>query len=174
MDNFTSLTIKQTSNNYHSLKCKNKNIKFTVKNILCPFGIDDEYGNSVIKFELDQYNDKHIDIIKEIKEFEEKIKDQFGASDNEWKSLIHVRDNNNIFIECKIKKIKNTLLTKLTFEEKDKNYLKTIYELGNNFHSDIVIEIPTLWDFRKKLESEELNNNKIGLILNLFSIHVYE
>ena len=171
MDSINFLNIKQTSNNYYSLKNKNKTIKLRIKNILSPFGVDEQYGNSIIKFEIDQYNIEHVNIIQNIKDFEEKFKEQFNIKENELKSLINLRENNNIFIECKIKKIKNKIITALSFEDIKKNYLKTIYELGNNFKSDIILEIPTLWDFRKELGD---NKNKIGLILNLYSIHVYE
>ena len=169
MDEINSLKIEQTSKNYYNLKNKKKNIKIKLDKILCPFGIDEQYGHSIIKFELDQTNDKHIEIISQIRDFESKLKEQFYTDDEEWKSLINIRENNNIFIEARIKKIKNNLLTKLTFDDKEQNYLKTIYELNKNFVSDIILEIPTLWDFRK----EEKNLNKIGLLLNLYSIHVY-
>ena len=171
MDEITSLKIEHTSQNYYNIKNKNKNIKIKLNNVLCPFGIDEQYGHYIIKFELDQSNDKHLEVITKIKEFENKMMEQLKASDEEWKGLINIRENNNIFIEARIKKIKNNLLTKLTFEDNETNYLKTIYELKNNFYSNIVLEIPTLWDFRKN-NFEEEQVNKIGLLLNLFSIHV--
>ena len=67
--------------------------------------------------------------------------------------------------------MKNNILTKLTFDDKNKNYLKTIYELNTNFICDLILEIPTLWDFRNN--NNENNENKIGLILNLNNINVY-
>jgi len=169
MDEINSLKIEQTSQNYYSLKNKNKNIKIKLNKILCPFGIDEQYGHSVIKFELDQTNEKHIEVISQLRDFETKLKEQFHSSDEEWKSLINLRENNNIFIEAKIKKIKNNIITKLTFDDNDTNYLKTIYELNKNFISDVLLEMPTLWDFRK----ESNNVNKIGLLLNVTNIHIY-
>ena len=168
MDKIISLNIEQKSKNYFSLKNGKKNIKMRINNILCPFGIDEEYGHYVFKFEIDKNNVKHIELIQEIKEFEEKLKLQFNINENEWKSLINIRENENIFLESKVKKIKNKIITKLSFKNENDNYLKTIYELKNNFVSDIILEIPTLWDFRKNNE-----NNKIGLILNLDNINVY-
>ena len=168
MDKIVSLNIEQKSKNYFSLKNGKKNIKIRINNILCPFGIDEEYGHHVFKFEIDKNNIKHIELIEEIKDLEEKLKLQFSTNDNEWKSLINIRENENIFLESKVKKIKNKIITKLSFKNKNDNYLKTIYELKNNFISDIVLEIPTLWDFRNNNE-----NNKIGLILNLDNINVY-
>jgi hypothetical protein len=169
MDEINSLKIEQTSQNYYNLKNKNKNIKIKLNKVLCPFGIDEQYGHSIIKFELDQTNDKHIEVICQLRDFENKLKEQFHSNDEEWKSLINLRENNNIFIEARIKKMKNKLITKLTFDDNDTNYLKTIYELNKNFTSDILLEIPILWDFRK----ENNNINKIGLLVNLTNIHVY-
>ena len=95
MDEINSLKIEQTSQNYYSLKNKNKNIKIKLNKILCPFGIDEQYGHSVIKFELDQTNDKHIEVISQLRDFETKLKEQFHSSDEEWKSLINLRENND-------------------------------------------------------------------------------
>lgn len=169
MDKIHSIKIEQKSNNYHNIKNNNKNIKIKINNILCPFGIDQQYGNSVVKLEINQNDEKHIEIINQIKELEEKFIENFNTNTDEWKSLINLKDNNNIFLECKIKKIKNNILTKLSFNDKEKNYLKTIYELNKNFTCDVVLEIPTMWDFRNN------NNdiNKIGFILNLYSINVH-
>lgn len=169
MDKLSLLKIDQTSTNYYNLKNNRKNLKLKINNILCPFGIDDQYGQSVLKIEIDQTNENHINIISELRDLENKLKEQFSCNENEWKSLINLRDNNNIFLECKIKKMKNNLITKLSFENKESNYLKTIYELDKNFYCNVVLEIPTLWDFRK---NNEENLNKIGLILNVLNIHI--
>ena len=168
MDKIHSIKIEQKSNNYHNIKNNNKNIKIKIYNILCPFGVDQQYGNSVIKLEINQNDEKHIEIINQIKELELKFIENFNSNNDEWKSLINLKDNNNIFLECKIKKIKNNILTKLSFNDKDENYLKTIYELDKNFTCDVVLEIPTIWDFRNNNDS-----NKIGFILNLYSINVH-
>ena len=43
MDKIHSIKIEQKSNNYHNIKNNNKNIKIKIDNILCPFGIDQQY-----------------------------------------------------------------------------------------------------------------------------------
>lgn len=170
MDKIVTINIEQKSINYHNIKNGKRNLKININNIICPFGIDEEYGNYVFKLELDKENEKHMKVIEEIRELENKLKLQFNTDEEEWKSIINIRENNNIFIESKVKKIRNNIVTKLTFKDKDKNYLKTLYELKYLFTCDVILEINTLWDFRKKNEKE---NNKIGLILNLNSIHVH-
>ena len=66
--------------------------------------------------------------------------------------------------------MKGKLIVDLTYEDNQTNYLKTIYELEKNKNMDVVLEIPTLWDFRKK---DEENINKIGFLFNVNKIHVY-
>ena len=170
MDKLLCLNIEQKSKNYYILKNNKKNIKLKINNILCPFGIDEEYGNDIFKFEFNIDNTEHLKLIDEIKNFENQLKTQFDVND-EWKSLIVTRENNNIFIEGKVKKIKNNLITKLVFENPDLNYLKTIYELKESFYCDLILEIPTLWDFRDNDNGKK--NNKIGLILNIVSLKIH-
>jgi len=52
MDKIIHLNIEQKTPNYHSLKNGKKNIKIKLNNVLCPFGIDEEYGNHLFKFEI--------------------------------------------------------------------------------------------------------------------------
>jgi hypothetical protein len=171
MDKIINLNIEQKTPNYHSIKNGKKNIKIKINNILCPFGIDEEYGNHLFKFEIDKNNIEHINLIKEIKEFESKLKLQFNSTDDEWKSLIYIRENDNIFLDSKVKKIKTNILTKVTFDDNNNNYLKTIYELKEPFKCNITLEIPTIWDYRNK--NDEKKENKMGFILNITNMHVY-
>ena len=170
MDVIKTLKIEQKNNNYYSLKNGRFNIKIKIPYVLCPFGIDNEYNNYVLKLELQKSNVHHIKILEEIKQFEEKIKNHFNVEDKQWKSIIHERENGNIFLEPKIKKMKGKLIVDLTYEDNQTNYLKTIYELEKNKNMDVVLEIPTLWDFRKE---DEENINKIGFLFNVNKIHVY-
>lgn len=170
MDNIKTLKIDQKNENYYGLKNGRFNIKIKIPYVLCPFGLDKDYNHYVLKFELQKSNSKHQHILEEIKNFEEKIKDYFKVQENEWKSIIHERENGNIFLEPKIKHLRNKLLIDISYEDKQSNYLKTIYDLEKNKNMDVILEIPTLWDFRK--DNEE-NINKIGFCLNVNKIHVY-
>ena len=76
MENNLILSIEQSSNNYYKLKNKKKYIKIKINNILSPFGIDEEYGNYVMKFEIDQFKEEHINVINQIKDIEFKLKYQ--------------------------------------------------------------------------------------------------
>ena len=70
---------------------------------------------------------------------------------------------------CRIKKFKTNLSINISFNDKDNNYLKTIFDINKNIFADIDIEINSLWDFRH-LPKEE---NNIGLIVYISKIHVY-
>jgi|SaaInlV_150m_DNA_4_1039716.scaffolds.fasta_scaffold11168_2 hypothetical protein len=171
MDKIIHLNIEQKTPNYHSLKNGKKNIKIKLNNVLCPFGIDEEYGNHLFKFEIDKNNDEHIELIKEIVEFESKLKLQFNSTDDEWKSLIYTRENDNMFLDSKVKKIKTNIVTKVKFDDNDNNYLRTIYELKQPFKCNVTLEIPTIWDYR--IKNDEKKENKIGFILNIVNMYVY-
>ena len=170
MDIIKTLKIEQKNKNYYGFKNGRFNIKIKIPYVLCPFGIDKEYNHHVLKLELQKSNNEHQKILEQIKNFEDKIKNHFNVKENEWKSIIHERDNGNIFLEPKIKHLRNKLIIDLSYEDSQNNYLKTIYELEKNKNMDVVLEIPTLWDFR--IEDEE-NTNKIGFLLNVNKIHVY-
>lgn len=170
MDTIKTLKIDQKNENYYGLKNGRFNIKINIPYVLCPFGMDKEYNHYVLKIELQKSNLIHQKILEEIIIFEQKIKDHFHVKENEWKSIIHERENGNIFLEPKIKQLRNKLLIGISYEDNINNYLKTIYELEKNKNMDVVLELPTLWDFRKV---DEENINKIGLLLNINKIHVY-
>ena len=106
MDSFNTLKIEQKTDHYFSIKNNRKILKIKIQSILCPFGIDEEYGNYVLKLEFDETNMKHLEIIENIRTFENNLKEEFQASAKEWKSLLVLRENNHLFLEAKIKKYK--------------------------------------------------------------------
>ena len=173
MDSFNTLKIEQKTDHYFSIKNNRKILKIKIQSILCPFGIDEEYGNYVLKLEFDETNMKHLEIIESIRIFENNLKEEFKASNKEWKSLLVLRENNHLFLEAKIKKYKGKLMIDTTYDNNER-HLNTIYDLGTNKIVDVILEIPTLWDYRKKDISDEHNDNKIGLILNINKIHIYD
>ena len=84
-------------------------------------------------------------------------------------SIIKKRDEKKDLLVCRIKKFKTNLSINISFNDKDNNYLKTIFDINKNIFADIDIEISSLWDFRH-LPKEE---NNIGLIVYISKIHVY-
>jgi hypothetical protein len=73
---------------------------------------------------------------------------------------------------------RNHVLTSVEFKDKDKNYLKTIYDIGKNVNAKVLLEVNGIWDYRtaKEEESKEgkKENNKVGLIIYVHKIYVYE
>jgi len=163
------------------LKCINENIyqilhdgvilKFWSPKILIPFGLENEYNKNIIKLELNNSNDEHSYFKKIIQHLENLIKKKLNLEDNhEFKSIIQTRKNNNQFIECKIKSMKNNLITTIEYEDTDNNYLKTLYDLPKQSYVKAQIEINGLWDYR----TDKKEKNKIGLTVYITKIYVYK
>jgi hypothetical protein len=170
--NIENIIFGDSSNNFYSIKNKrsNKSIKFKLKNVFLPFGLDEEYNNYYLKFELDEHNLEHIEFKNTITLLEKKIMNDFKCSEIEFKNIIKKRENKKDLLACRIKKFKSNISINITYENKENNYLKTIYDINKNIYTDIDIEINSLWDFRNSSKDE----NNIGLIIYISKIHVYE
>ena len=64
-------------------------------------------------------------------------------------------------IECRLKNIKNNITTLIDFEDKENNYLKTVFDIQKQSYLKIQIEINGIWDYR----NEKKDSNKCGLIV---------
>jgi hypothetical protein len=71
-------------------------------------------------------------------------------------------------LELRLKTMKNRILTDIEFQDKDNNYLKTIYDLPKQSYLKINLEINGLWDYR----TDKIENNKCGLIVYTTKIFV--
>ena len=169
--NVENIIFGSSSNNFYSIKNKrsNKSLKFKLKKVFLPFGLDEEYNNYYLKFELNDNDYEHVEFKNTIHLIENKIMNDFKCTDNELKQVIKKRDEKKDLLVCRIKKFKTNLSINISFNDKDNNYLKTIFDINKNIFADIDIEINSLWDFRH-LPKEE---NNIGLIVYISKIHVY-
>ena len=167
------LEFKNVSPNIYQIFHDNNILQFWTPKILAPFGIDTEYNKQLIKLELDvsdtnKYKNEHIHLKKIIQHIEKFINKKFEIGNEEFKSVIKNRPNKNDMLECRIKTIKNNILTTIEYEDKDNNYLKTIYDLPKQSYIKAQIEINGLWDYR----NENKDKNKIGLIIYIKKIIV--
>lgn len=169
--NIENIIFGSSSNNFYNIKNKrsNKCLKFKLKNVFLPFGLDEEYNNYYLKFELNDNDIEHVEFKNTIKLIEDKIINEFKCSDNELKNVIKKRNEKKDLLVCRIKKFKTNISINISYNDKDNNYLKTVFDIGKNIFADIDIEISSLWDFRH-LSKEE---NNIGLIVYISKIHVY-
>ena len=107
-------------------------------------------------------NESHIYFKKVISHIEKLIKKKLDVQDNEFKSVIRNRGPNKTeLIECRIKNFKKNFQTTVEYEDKENNYLKTIFDIEKQCYVKVLCEIYGLWDYR----NETKENNKIGLIL---------
>jgi hypothetical protein len=169
--NIENIIFGSSSNNFYNIKNKksNKCLKFKLKNVFLPFGLDEEYNNYYLKFELNDNDTEHVEFKNTIKLIEDKIINDFKCNDNELKNVIKKRDEKKDLLVCRIKKFKTNISINISYDDKNNNYLKTVFDIGKNIFANIDIEISSLWDFRH-LSKEE---NNIGLIVYISKIHVY-
>jgi len=176
----TTIELNKVVDNIFKLTCNNKDIKFWTPKILIPFGIETEYNKKIVKLELLDNNDPEQMYFKNIiSKIEKIIKEKLELDDNEFKTVIRTREKYNDIIESKIKMGRNHVLKSVEFKDKDKNYLKTIYDIGKNVNAKVLLEINGIWDYRKTpkedgSKEEKKENNKVGLIIYVHKIYVYE
>ena len=156
------LELKKNTDNIYQLLHDTTILKFWSPSILLPFGLDNEYDKYLIRLELDEKDIQHNHLKKILTHIEKKVKENLNADNDEFKSVIKKRDKKCDLIECKIKTMKNNIITSIEYEDKENNYLKTIFDLPKQTYVKVLFEIFGVWDYRTTDKKEK---NKIGLIL---------
>ena len=155
------IELKNINQNIYKISYDNNNLKFWTPKILVPFGLENEYNKYIIKLELTD-NPEHEHLKKLILYIEKLIKKKMNINEeHQFKSIIKKRENKNDIIECRIQTIKNSVITSIEYEDKENDYLKTIYDLSKFSNVKIQFEINGLWDYR----CEKNEKNKVGLIV---------
>ena len=173
---FNNLELINLNKNIYKIKYDNQTLKFWSPSIKIPFGLENEYNKLIIKGELDdsdnnKYKNEIIHLKKLINIIEKNIKKKLDLDDDTngiFKSIIKKRNNKLDFVECRIKKMKNSILTSIEFEDKINNYLKTIYDLPKQSYVKLQFEIDGLFDYR----NENNEKNKVGLVVYVSKIIV--
>jgi hypothetical protein len=160
--------LKEVTPNIYQLLHNNEQLKFWSPTLKVPFGIDNEYNKYLLRLELNDNESDQKHFKKIILHIENLIKKKMNVEDNEFKSVIRERQNNNSLIETKIKTVKKIITTIIEYEDKDNNYLKTIFDLPKQSNVKIQLEIYGLWDYR----TDKKESNKIGLIIYVNKIIV--
>ena len=155
------IEFKNISDNIFNIYHNKAILFFWSPKILCPFGIDNEYNKLLLKLELDENNKEHVHLKNVIVYIENIIKKKLNMEEKEFKSIIKKRKDKCDIIELRIKSMKNNILTHIEYEDQDKHYLKTIYDLPKQSYLKVQIEINGLWDYR----TDKKEINKSGLIV---------
>ncbi len=162
------IEFKSTTDNIQLITHDGAMLRFWSPKILAPFGIDNEYGKQLLKLELDE-SVMEIAYFKKLMIYiESMIKKKLIINDNEFKSVIKKREKKDDMMECRLKTMKNNILTEIEYEDKDNHYLKTIYDMPKQSYIKAQIEINGIWDYR----TEKQESNKCGLIVNIKKIIV--
>ena len=168
INKFELIKVKNTDN-YYKILYDTELLKFWSPRILAPFGMDNEYNKYLLKLEVcDKDNIEHKHLKNIILYIEKLIKKKLNVDDNEFKSIIKERIDKPDLIDCRIKTMKSNITTSIDYEDKDNNYLKTIFDLQKQSYVKVQIEIDSLWDYR----TDTKEKNKIGLIVNINKIIV--
>jgi uncharacterized protein (UPF0333 family) len=165
------LHFKPQNENISFIFHDNSVLKFWTPSILIPFGIDDEYNKKLLKLEINTELTQHIHLKKIILKIENMIKKKLDLEDLEFKSILKNRPNKADLVECRLKMYKNNIVTQIEYQDKDNNYLKTIYDLEKKSNIKAEIEINGLWDFRDPNKTEK-EKNKVGLTVYITKIIV--
>ena len=143
-DNFYKIFIEEDK----KMKC----LKFVLKNIFLPFGLEEYNNKYIINFELND-NKEFENYIRKL----EKNINNLIDEDSEIKSVFKKKENYNLLCKSYIKKNKNKFITIYkNLEDKD----ETLFNIKKNKNYDIELEISGIWKF----------NNLTGLYINIISI----
>lgn len=162
------LEFKSVSDNISLIYYDNKTLRFWTPLILAPFGIDNEYNKYLLKLEINEKIEEHLHLKKLLLHIENLVKKKLNMDDVEFKSIVKTRINNCDLIETRLKNIKNNITTIIEYEDKDNNYLKTVFDLKKQSEIKVQVEINGLWDYR----NEKKDKNKCGLIIYITKIIV--
>lgn len=162
------LEFKSVSDNISLIYYDNKTLRFWTPLILAPFGIDNEYNKYLLKLEINEKIEEHLHLKKLLLHIENLVKKKLNMDDVEFKSIVKTRINNCDLIETRLKNIKNNITTIIEYEDKDNNYLKTVFDLKKQSQIKVQVEINGLWDYR----NEKKDKNKCGLIIYITKIIV--
>ncbi len=139
-----------------------------------PFGIDQEYGKIMCRLEFPEdskMNTQYIHLKKILEKIEKYVIEQFDIKENELKSVFRKKEGLPDLIECRIKEIKNNVITKVTYENKSDNYLKTLFDIKEKSFGIAKLEWAGVFDHR---EENKENKHKIGIILYISKILIKE
>jgi hypothetical protein len=150
-----------------------------------PFGVDQEYGKTKCRLEFpskspESWSTQHKHIKKIVEKIEKYVCERFDVKGDELKSVFRTREGHPDLMECRIKETKGGApLTKVQFENKSDNYLKTIYTVPERSKGMAKMEWFGVFDFREENGGEgndaaPQNTHKVGIILNILHLRVME
>ena len=160
-----------------------------------PFGVDQEYGKTKCRLEFPYVGGKegatattqHQHLRKILEKIEKYVCERFDVKEDELKSVFRKREGGlPDLIECRIKETRNgTPLTKVVFDNKSDNYLKTIYTVPEKSHGIAKIEWFGVYDYRGQQpegdpesmdpsadRDHNSNHHKIGIVINILHLRI--
>jgi hypothetical protein len=165
----------EENTNFYRVLHNGEIFRFNTPVMGVPFGIDQEYGKIMCRLEFPEdskMNTQYIHLKKILEKIEKYVIERFDVKENELKSVFRKKEGLPDLIECRIKEIKNNIITKVTYENKSDNYLKTLFDIKEKSFIIGKLEYAGVFDYREKDKSSEENKHKIGIILYISKILV--
>ncbi len=168
-----NITYIKENDNFYRVLHNNEIFRFSIPVMGIPFGIDQEYGKIMCRLEFpeeNKINTQYIHIRKILEKIEKYVCEKFNVNDDELKSVFRKKEGLPDLIECRIKEIKNNVITKVTYENKSDNYLKTLFDIKEKSFGIVKLEWAGVFDYREEFERK----HKVGIILYITHILVKE
>jgi hypothetical protein len=172
--NKENITYISENDNFYRVLHNGEIFSFTTPIMGIPFGIDQEYGKIMCRLEYPEeskMNTQYMHIKKILDKIEKYVCERFDVKNDELKSIIRKKTGLPDLIECRIKEIKNKVITKVEYENKSDNYLKTLYNIEEKSFGIAKLEWFGVFDYRDECEDRK---NKIGIILYISKLTVKE
>ena len=177
------LEFKQVNKNIFQIFHDDEILKFWSPKIKIPFGLDNEYDKYLLRLEINEDDEnieasKHLYFRKILLHLEKLVKTKLGENDIQFKSVLRKRPErmgikeihkSTELLEFRIKNFKNSIITTIEYEDKENNYLKTIFDMPKQSYVKVLCEIYGYWDYRTEGKEEA---NKLGLIVYINKIIV--
>ncbi len=166
----------QESDNLYRVLHNGEIFSFTTPIMGIPFGVDQEYGKIMCRLEYPEdgkMNTQYMHLKKIIEKIEKYVCEKFEVKEdsNSFKSVIRKKDKLPDLIECRIKEMKNNVVTKIEYENKSDNYLKGIFDIPEKSFGVAKLEWFGVFDYR---DQDQDSKHKIGILLYINKILIKE
>jgi hypothetical protein len=149
---------------------------FTTPIMGIPFGVDQEYGKVMCRLEFpeeDKMNTQYTHLHRILEKIEKYVCEKFDVSECELKSVLRKKTGLPDLVDCRMKELKGQVITKVVYENKSDNYLKTVYNIPEKSFGVAKLEWFGLFDYRDHPDTIE-RKHKIGILLYIRSLTVKE
>jgi hypothetical protein len=153
-----------------------KIFSFTIPCMRLPFGVDEEYQKIVCRFEFPrEETTQHKHLRRIVEKIEKYVSERFDVKEGELKSVIRSHETLPDLFECRVKRFRNTIGSKVEYEDRSKQYRKCILDVPTKSYVTAKVEWFGVYDYRNAPveEGEDPDRtHKIGVVLFVKELYV--